>query len=134
MSISAVSDIESSLAIDKQIEREVTNQNKYRLTELENKCAHLEELVGQQKLEMFDLIENVSKSMKAAFEQSHDSMIEKEQRVKWLYNNLHEKRKKGTFQSTVASLKYDGTQPARRLRKHVDISQQQQQHEQDELS
>ena len=124
LSISAVSDMESSLAIDKIIETEVSNESKKRLTELEQKCAQLEEIVSHQKLEMFDLIENVSKSMKAAFEDSRTNILHKEQRKRWMYSNLHEKRKIGKFHSTVASLNYDGTQPTRRIRKPQELHTQ----------
>ena len=60
---------------------------------------------------MFSLIENVSKSMKAAFEDSEATKVEKERKTKWMYDNLHEKRLSGSFATTVDTLNYDGTKP-----------------------
>ena len=119
LSISAVSDVESSLAMDNMTIEAAINMNgdQERLLELEQKCAQFEETVGQQKLEMFDLIENVSKSMKAAFEDSESLAVDNERRVQWMFNNLHERRKVGKFHSTVESLRYDGSKPTRRIRK-----------------
>jgi len=67
---------------------DIENKLELELKALQQKIKDLEEVVSLQNIEMFSLIENTSKSVRAVFDDSSLTNRESSKKLNWIYSNL----------------------------------------------